>query len=278
MPGRRRGLAAFDLLRALFAGPQELTFCDGANERSQHVWERSGGEVARLYSLDWSRVLRPAGYLRQRVGRAGRARVARVSAPLLPRRRRIAGSLRASIGRPRSASRSVARARGSPTKSCPAPRCARSSTTTLPAPSLRPSYDAASLARLLDQAARTRGHGPLRRRLCRDAWGEAVGWYVYYAKPDGLAQVLQFGGKPGAIGDVLASLFADAYAAGSVAVVGQAEPRWLREITDAHATFALPQPRRPRAREGPRNLSGASARRLVPLAPRRRVVAALCGA
>jgi hypothetical protein len=49
--------------------------------------------------------------------------------------------------------------------------------------------------------------------------------------------VLQLGGKPGAIGDVLANLFADAYAAGAVAVTGQSEPRWLREITDAHATF-----------------------------------------
>jgi hypothetical protein len=237
-PDRRRGLVAFDLLRSLFAGPQALTFCDGANDRSQQVWERSGGEVARLYSLDWIRVLRPAGYVRYRLARAGRDAAPSVSAPLARAADALAGSLVAlegaaaigvPLGRPRARLADEA-------LSCAAV-CAILDAT-LPAPSLRARYDAASLAWLLDQAARTRGHGPLRSRLCRNAAGEAVGWYVYYAKPEGLAQVLQIGGKHGAIGDVLASLFADAYAAETVAVVGQAEPRWLREITDAHATFA----------------------------------------
>ena len=59
---------------------------------------------------------------------------------------------------------------------------------------------------------------------------------MYYAQPGGLGRVLQIGCKPNAIGDVLANLFADAYATGTVAVVGQSEQRWLREITDAHAT------------------------------------------
>jgi hypothetical protein len=235
-PGRRRGLAAFDLLRALFAGPQELTFCDGANERSQHVWERSGGEAARLYSLDWLRVLRPAGYLRQRALRAGALGAAGASTPLCRAADAVAARLgglerAAAIGVPLGRPR---RRLADEDLSCAPVRALLDEAS----PSLRPSYDAASLAWLLDQAARTRGHGPLRRRLCRDVWGEPVGWYVYYAKPDGVAQVLQFGGKPRAIRDVLANLFADAYAAGSVAVSGQAEPRWLREITDAHARFA----------------------------------------
>jgi hypothetical protein len=237
-PARRRGLAAFDLLRSLFAGPQELTFCDGANERSQHVWERSGGEVARLYSLDWSRVLRPAGYLRQRAARAGKDRLARAAAPLCRAADAVAGRLTAlekaaAIGVPLGRPRAIL---ADEELTSSAVRAILDDAP--PAPSLRPDHDPASLARLLDQAARTRGHGPLRRRLCRDASGEAVGWYAHYAKPGGLAQVLQIGGKPGAIGDVLASLFADAYAAGAVAVVGQADPRWLREITDAHASFA----------------------------------------
>ena len=234
-PARPRGFAAFDLLRALFSGPQELTFCDGANERAQRVWERSGGEVARLYSLEWRRVLRPAGYLRQRALRAGVVRAARAADPFC----RAADALAGHLGPLRRAA-----ALGLPLGR-PLARLVEEDLTCAPvialmdaeAPSLRPSYDAASLGWLLDQAARTRGHGPLRRRLCRDARGAPVGWYVYYAKPDGAAQVLQFGGETQAIGDVLANLVADAYAAGAVAVSGQAEPRWLREITDAHASF-----------------------------------------
>lgn len=237
-PARRRGLAAFDLLRALFAGPQEITYCDGANDRSQRVWERSGGEVVRLYSLDWRRVLRPAGYVRQCVAQAGRARVARLTAPLCRVADTLAGSLEkldraAAIGVPLGRPR----ARFADEElSCAEARAILDGA--LPPPSLRPSHDDASLEWLMNQASLTRGHGPLRRRVCRDASGEAVGFYAYYAKPDGLAQVLQIGSKSGAVGGVLASLFADAYAAGSVAVVGQAEPRWLREISDAHATFS----------------------------------------
>jgi hypothetical protein len=234
-PGRRQGFAAFDLLRAIFSGPQELTFCDGANEGSRRVWERSGGEVARIYSLEWRRVLRPAGYLRQRVLHAGIVHAARAAAPfcratdaiagrLEPLRRAVAMGL--PFGRPRAPLVDEE-------LTC-APVLALMDESV---PSLRPSYDAESLSWLLDQAARTRGHGPLRRRLCRDVRGEPVGWYIYYAKPDGTARVLQFGGKPKAIGDVLANLVADAYAAGAVAVSGQIEPRWLREITHAHASF-----------------------------------------
>ncbi len=237
-PGRRHGFAAFDLLRTLFAGPQDLTFCDGANERSQHVWERSGGEVARLYSLDWQRALRPAGHLRQRFVRAGKARVARAAAPLCRAADALAGRLgrldhAAAIGVPLGRPRAPL---GTEELPCAAVRPLLDDT----GPSLAPSYDAESLSWLLDRAAHTHSHGPLRRRLCRDAWGEAVGWYVYYAQPDGVAQVLQFGGKPRRISDVLASLFADAYAAGSVSITGQVEPRWLRELTDAHATLSCP--------------------------------------
>ncbi len=237
-PARRRGFAAFDLLRALFAGPQELTFCDGANDRSQRVWERSGGEVARLYSLSFCRVLRPAGHVQQRVATAGRTRLARVIAPLCRVADTLAGRLvgfehAAAIGIPLGRPRARL---ADDELSAAAVRSILDEPP--PAMTLRPSYDDTSFAWLLDHAARTRGHGPLRRRLCREASGEAVGWYVYYAKPEGLAQVLQIGSKSGAVSGVLASLFADAYAAGSVAVVGQVEPRWLREITDAHATFA----------------------------------------
>ena len=191
-PERLRRGVALDLLRALFSGPQELTFCDGANERTRRVWERSGGEAARLYSLEWQRVLRPAGYLRQRVARAGAVPAARAAAPFCSAVDAIAGRLEPlhravaiglPFGRPRA-------------------RLVDEELTCAPVlalmdeapPNLRPSYDAASLSWLLDQAARTRGHGPLRRRVCRDVRGEPMGWYVHYAKPGSIARVLQFGG------------------------------------------------------------------------------------
>src|SRR6185436_10600765 len=37
--GPNRAFVAFSLVRALFAGPQDLTFSDGANELSAEVWQ-----------------------------------------------------------------------------------------------------------------------------------------------------------------------------------------------------------------------------------------------
>jgi hypothetical protein len=239
-PGRRRGFAAFDLLRALFAGPQELTFSDGANERAAAVWQRSGGQVVRLYSIDWTRVLRPASHLRHRLARAGARWPARAAAPLC----RAVDAMAERVAR-HVLDVDRGSALGVPFGP-PVPRLAEEEVSAAAvralvaeaSPSLYPSYDAPSLDWLLQQAGHTRRHGALRARLCRDARGAQVGWYVYYAKPGGVSQVLQFGGKPGAIGGVLANLLADAHRAGSVAVTGQAEPRWLREITDAQATLS----------------------------------------
>ncbi|MEO6572242.1 MAG: hypothetical protein ABIP89_00285, partial [Polyangiaceae bacterium] len=67
--------------------------------------------------------------------------------------------------------------------------------------------------------------------------GEAAGWYVYYAKPFGVSQVLQFGGRQKDIPDVLRSLFHDAWNEGAVAVAGQAEPLFMKELTDQRCTF-----------------------------------------
>jgi hypothetical protein len=239
-PGRRNAFATFELLRSLFSGPQDLTFSDGANERSAAVWKRSGGEVVLLYSLDWTRVLRPASHFWHRLERSGALGRSPSAAPLC----RVVDALAARV-----ASRVFKVERGSALGvpfGPPSPRLAEgdmadASVRALLAeasPSLYPSYDAPSLASLLQQAGRTRRHGVLRASLCRGPRGGAVGWYVYYAKSGGVSQVLQFGGKPEAIGGVLANLFADAHRAGSVAVTGQAEPRWLRDITDAQASLS----------------------------------------
>lgn len=223
------GLAAFALLRALFSGPQALTFSDGANDTSQRIWERSGGEVARLYCLDWKRLLRPAGYLAHRLARAASPGVARALRPLCDAvdgaaARLVPGSLAAPepmLDEEDARDHDVRALMDLDEASA----------------ALRPSYDAPSLGWFFSQAARTRGHGALRRRLCRDGAGASVGWYVYYAKPGGVSTVLQLGGRPRTMRSVLRNLLADAHAQGSVALTGQAEPRWLRELSDERAVF-----------------------------------------
>jgi hypothetical protein len=227
-PGPRRAFVAFDLLRALFAGPQELTFSDGSNDASRAVWERTGGEVALLHCLEWTRVLRPAGYMQHRLARRLGGPGALAGRPLCNAVDEIAALLPVGALRP-------------PRAALQEEELSAEAVLALlrrGAYALRPAYDAPPLAWLLRKAAETRGHGALRQRLCRDAQGAPAGWYVYYAKPGGVSKVLQLGGIQRAIAGVLGNLFADAFQQGSVAISGQAEPRFLRELSEAHARFA----------------------------------------
>ncbi|HSN96854.1 MAG TPA: GNAT family N-acetyltransferase [Candidatus Nanopelagicales bacterium] len=228
-PGPGCAFVAFELVRALFAGPQDLTFSDGSNPVAQSVWVRMGGQVARPYCLEWTRVLRPAGYAQQ----------------LLERR--------AASARPTSIARPIARAIDAAAAMLPVPRLAPPrphlaeqalsedavlrllQTTRHP---LRPAYDVPSLGWLLQKAAETRGHGRLKARLCCDDQGAPVGWYVYYAQAGGVSKALQIGGRPRALGGVLANLLADALAEGSVAITGQADPRLWSELTRTRASLA----------------------------------------
>src|SRR5262245_47665860 len=50
------------LLRAFFAGPQELSLTDEANSVSRKLWEKIGGTITMSYSVHWMRPLRPCRY------------------------------------------------------------------------------------------------------------------------------------------------------------------------------------------------------------------------
>lgn len=226
-PGPGRALAALDLHRALFAGPQDLTFTDGANDAAQRIWERAGGQVNRLYSLEWTRVLRPASFARNRLEHRSRSTRLNAASPMFEVADAIARRLPIGFSRP------------PPSRLADEDATAEAivSITDKSTHSLRPAYDIDSLSWLLAKVRETKKHGNLRSRCVRDAGGQPVGWYVYYAKPFGVSQVLSFGGHRRAIPDVLRSLFRDAWNEGSVAVSGQAEPLFMRELTDQRSSF-----------------------------------------
>ena len=49
------------LLKAFLDGAQELSFTDTANPISVAMWKKRGGQLLPVESMDWWRVLRPAG-------------------------------------------------------------------------------------------------------------------------------------------------------------------------------------------------------------------------
>lgn len=62
-PDQRNSLIAFQLAKACISGPQDLTLTDGAGDTSRHMWIQIGGTAPWLYSLHWTRPLRPARYV-----------------------------------------------------------------------------------------------------------------------------------------------------------------------------------------------------------------------
>jgi hypothetical protein len=225
------GFAAFELLRAALAGPQDLTFSDGANTLAQSIWQRLSGDVALVHSLEWLRVLRPAAYVAYRIERAKKPWASAI----------LGGPLT------RSVDNLLARA---PLSALRPPRATRTTTPATAAElwALREAEHVALRARptlielewLLARAGETQKHGPMRARVVPGPRGESAGWFIYYAMRGGLAQVVQLGGRRQALGDVLDALLADAFEHGCVAVTGQGEPRLLRELDDRHAIFTCP--------------------------------------
>jgi hypothetical protein len=102
---------------------------------------------------------------------------------------------------------------------------------------LRPDYDPGSFQWLFQQAAKQRLHGELQAALVQDSRGETIGWFVYYIKTNGIAQVLQIGGTPRQAGCVLQHLFYRAQQKGAVAVSGQGEPAFVKLLARNQCSF-----------------------------------------
>ncbi len=235
----RPSYAAAKLVKALFAGAQDLSFSDGANGVSEKLWHSAGGSVALLYSLRWTQVLRPAEYALHQLRR--REPLQRLARALLPGARAIdAAVARGALGvlsrkyRLRQPPGTVVEHAPSDETllSCVRQLCGRRA--------LQPQYSLESFGWLVSRAGDKKLHGDLRKGVVRRLGGEILGWYLYYLQPGEVAQVLQFGGQPGAIHGVLDTLAGDALRQGAVALAGQVEPRFAVELADRGCNFALP--------------------------------------
>src|SRR5437870_12027031 len=72
-PDSRSELAGVQLLKTHLTGPSDLTLTDEANNISRKLWEGLGGDTAPLFSIQWTRLLRPCRYAVSLVERAGLA-------------------------------------------------------------------------------------------------------------------------------------------------------------------------------------------------------------
>jgi hypothetical protein len=228
--GPRRSLFALQLTQACLAGPQDLTLADGANDFTRRMWRGIGGDVPLLYALHWTRLLRPAR-------RALALLEERAAVPaLLARAARPAAALADALAARLPANRFLRAAPREPE----APFEAADMLAVLPevmqGAALQPEYEAPALGWLLEQARRKRRHGALRARLVRED-GRVLGWFLYYLRRGGAAEVLQLAARPGGFDRMLRALLADAWREGAAAVHGRIDPRYAQELSQRHCWF-----------------------------------------
>lgn len=223
-------LAGARLLRAFLNGPQDLSFSDDANPVSLAMWKKLGGQSVPLESMDWLRVLRPAGFAVSIVGE--RIPLVKLAHPICLAIDGIA--TRVASNRFRLKTQSTARSNDIDLNDDSLINHLRE----FAAPySLRPTWDADSLRWILNQAAQNRRHG---RLVCRAVYGKAaspLGCYLYYGRPHGVARVLQVMASPDAAGIVLDSLLEHAHQNRCVAVRGRAHSRYIDELFSRDCIF-----------------------------------------
>ena len=219
----RSQVAGVQLLKAFLSGPQDLSLADEADDSSRAVWERLGGSTALLYSIHWTCILRPAQYVRLRLGQH------RLLRPLTFLLKPISQAIDSVAARtPHNPfSRTGSRCEGEDSGVQTLLNCADAFRHPH---SLRPEYDRCSLEWLLGRAAETNGHGSFQKVAVRNAARELIGWFLYYVDHQGMGEVLQVGSKKASVHEVLDHLFYHAWRKGAVALRGRLEPGLMPEL------------------------------------------------
>ena len=227
------------LLRAFFAGPQDLSLTDEANSISRRLWEKIGGTITMSYSVHWTRPLRPSRFAVSLLSSFFQenklwSSLVSASAPIcnladaiavrkLPRYFQVTAP-EVSADDLKIETLLTYLSEFSKTRS------------------LWPAYDDRSLKWLLKVIAQKERFGALRIRAVHNDKREMIGWYLYHLKPGGVSTALQIMARENSMGEVLDRLFYDAWLQDSVAVYGRLDPRFVREISDKYCIFNCGRP------------------------------------
>ncbi len=234
-PSARNRLAAIELQNAFFAGPQDLSFTDGANEASRKIWEGLGGVTPFPYSVHWTHPLRPARYFLGRWKERGLS-------PLVQFALRPVSAVADFLATHKHRS-PFHQAEQSPEEDFTWETLLEQLPEFAAKKSLYPEYDEQSLRWLMERASEKKGHGRLRKALVRNECGQIAGWYLYYLNPDGISQVLQLAATKNSFRRVLGQLFFHAWRMGSYAVSGRLDPEFATDFSEQRCLFSFTGPR-----------------------------------
>jgi hypothetical protein len=231
-PEGRASVTAMQLVRAFLKGTQDVSITDSANEMSRPLLKSLGFNIVPVYSLMWTRPLRPMQY-----GFHTMSRLKKTSAmaTLKSIMRPVSGvgdalATRLSVS-PFRQSRSTVSDQELDTETML--QCL----TTIPAKHwIVPEYTLQSLNWVLDFVAKRKVFGELRKACVRDK-DRVVGWYVYSLASTGIGEVYQIGAESASVGKVLDHLFHDAWKHGLIGLQGRMEPQFMQELTTKSCFF-----------------------------------------
>jgi len=230
-----RGIPGLELLRHVLKGPQDMSYTDGAADVVGTIWTAAGGHIARLYCLNWSRVLRPLETGRGLLDRGGGSwRVLKgISGLATMPGDFVLSKLPLGLFRPPSSSCATR-----PVSARELLACIQEIGWREP---LKPVYETTSFIWMMSEAAQAHTQGDLRMVTVQDPKGVICGWFAYWAKRGGAAYVLQIGVRRRDQFDLtLLALLRDAWDAGCAVVKGQAIPQFLTHLTRQHCLFRQP--------------------------------------
>ncbi len=229
-------LAGARLLKAFLAGPQDLSFSETASEVSASMWMKLRGVALPQYSLDWLRIIRPAGFFVE-LGRS-RLNAARLLRPLarktddILRRRMGPDDLRWS-GIPSSWN-----GQGSfKTSEVSAEAFAELFVRLTAGFKLRPDFPAEQLAYVLKDAKQARADGGAAFCKVEARTGAVVGAFAYHGDAGRIGRVLQILAIPGQERQVIDCLIAHAADRGVVALRGRTQPALLEAMLGRRISF-----------------------------------------
>ena len=202
------------LMRSFLSGPQDISLSETANPISEGMWRKLRGTILPAYSLEWVRVLRPAGFA---------VDVAALSLPVLGAMRPIALPMDALARRFASG---VLRATDSQTaqdRDVGIEELAELIQLIIAKTSLHPAWSPPALRRMLENASWKSRYGTFVARAVM-VRGTPIGAFLYHVKRGRIAHVLQVVALPGQFGTVLDRLFVHAERMGAVAVRGRSQP------------------------------------------------------
>jgi hypothetical protein len=229
-PESRTSLAGVHLLKAFFAGPQDLSLTDTAGHLGRKVWEGVGGMTTYLYSQRWVRILQPSQFVVGMISK--RASCATLASALTPLCRLLDAGATRLVPKyfPKSNSKYSEEELDTRTWHTYLPQLAGNR-------AIQPVYDDNSLQWILNHARQMYLYGTLQNILVRDQSGEVMGWYLYYLKLDGISVVLQIAARKNFFDEILDHLFEHARRHGATALSGRLEGQYMQELSDKFCWF-----------------------------------------